>query len=54
MIIDAPRTFWDWLDRLDEKASGGDDHARLTRLYALAELRVLERLDGEPVRRPRR
>lgn len=48
MIIDAPRTFWDWLDRLDDKAAGGDDHARMTRLFALAELRVLERLDGEP------
>jgi hypothetical protein len=48
VIIDAPRAFWDWLDRLEEKAAGGDEHARMTRLYALAELRALERLEGEP------
>jgi hypothetical protein len=48
VIIDAPAAFWDWLDRLAEKAAGGDEHARLTRLYALAELRLLQRLEGKP------
>ncbi len=48
MIIDAPQAFWDWLDRLGEKAAGGDDHAHMTRVYALAELRVLQRLDEKP------
>jgi hypothetical protein len=48
VIIDAPRLFWQWLERLADQAASGDEHTRMVRLHALAELRALQRLEAEP------
>ena len=49
VIIDWPAAFNDYLDRLETGADGGDRHARLVLDRVLAQLEVLQDLDGEPV-----
>lgn len=48
MIIDGPSAFWDALDRLETRAVGGDDWARLQLDRITAELRIVARLDTAP------
>lgn len=49
MIIDWPDGFDQYLDRLESTAAAGDRRARLVLDRILAELAVLQDLDGEPV-----
>ncbi|MBB2890199.1 hypothetical protein [Flexivirga oryzae] len=48
MIIDAPAEFWDWVERLEREASGGNDKAveKLDLVQALLE--ELEELEEAP------
>ena len=48
-IIDWPDGFDQYLDRLESTAAAGDRRARLVLDRILAELAVLQDLDGEPV-----
>lgn len=54
MIIDAPAEFWDWVERLEREASGGNDKAveKLDLVQALLE--ELEELEEAPSRATRR
>lgn len=49
MIIDWPDGFDQYLDRLKSTVAAGDRRARLLLDRVLAELVVLQDLDGEPV-----
>lgn len=46
--VDAPEEFYDWLDRIEAKARGGDDHARRILARAVDALQQLRTLDGPP------
>ena len=46
--VDAPEDFFDWLDRIEAKARGGDEHARRTLARAADALSQLRDLDGPP------
>ncbi len=49
VIIDWPDGFDQYLDRLESTVAAGDRRARLVLDRILAELAVLQDLDGEPV-----
>jgi len=48
MLIDWTTDFDGYLDRLEAKANAGDEHARATMDYVLAELDVLQQLTEPP------
>lgn len=48
MIIDWPAAFNEYLDRLEVDANSGERRARLVLDRVLAQLEVLQDLDGEP------
>ncbi|MGD9622220.1 MAG: hypothetical protein AB7G47_19530 [Mycolicibacterium sp.] len=49
MDVDGPEEFFNWLDRTEAKAKGGDEHARRMLGRAVDALNQLRRLDGPPV-----
>ncbi|MCT7294242.1 hypothetical protein NXT08_23820 (plasmid) [Rhodococcus pyridinivorans] len=48
MDVDAPEGFWDWLDRIEVKARGGDEHSRRILARAVDALKLLRDLPGPP------
>lgn len=46
--VDGPEEFFDWLDRTEAKAKGGDVHARRLLGRAADALNQLRELDGPP------
>jgi hypothetical protein len=47
--VDAAEEFFDWLDRIEAKAEGGDEHSRRLLARATDALKQLRSLPGPPV-----
>ena len=48
MDVDAPEEFFDWLDRTEAKARGGDERSRRLLARAVDALNQLRNLEGAP------